>query len=338
VELLVVIAIIGILVALLLPSVQAAREAARRMQCSNRLKQLALAAHNFHDVHKRMPPGYLGHLNGTRTQVNYTTGYDDPNYWDNPWLGCNAYLLPYMEQNQLADRITAEKNPLKFTGTGDPPPDIGWWNLGPDWEVGLTRMPMLQCPSTNPYRAESFYYAFLTTANNNTLYPGGFAPASNLGLSNYIGCAGGFGTVPGSSWDKYRGIFGNRTTYGFSDIIDGSSNTILFGEGGLGKKWKRDTEGGQFYPTNHGAFVWIAVGALPTAWGLYQPQPTTPAVTAEWRYQDYYMFASEHSGYVQFAWGDGAVRGLTVNIDRNPYIYVSGMMDGRTVDPSALGL
>ncbi len=117
VELLVVIAIIGILVALLLPAVQAAREAARRMQCSNRLKQLALAAHNFHDVHNRMPPGYLGQLTDDRSQIKYDppASWGPPaEFWENSWLGCNAYLLPYMEQNPLADRITAEMEPVEI--------------------------------------------------------------------------------------------------------------------------------------------------------------------------------------------------------------------------------
>jgi prepilin-type N-terminal cleavage/methylation domain-containing protein len=342
VELLVVIAIIGILVALLLPAVQAAREAARRMQCSNRLKQMGLAAHNFHDVYNRMPPGYVGHLTEDRSAINYSTGYNDPNYWANPWLGCNAYLLPYMEQQTMADMIMVEFNPLKFRNDPQfpnaPPAERGWWTDGRTWNVALTRMPMLTCPSTNPYKALNFYYSFLTTTNQNILYPGGFGPNSNLGLSNYTGCAGGFGTVPGSGWNRYRGVFGNRTTYDFADIRDGTSNTLLFGEGGLCKKWYRDTVDDQFIATNDGAFVWMGVGALPTAWGLYQSKTSAMVGNTPWRYQDYYMFASEHNGLVQFCWADGAVRGLTVNVDRNPYIFVSGMVDGRLVEPDALGL
>src|SRR5436309_7188128 len=93
VELLVVIAIIGVLVALLLPAVQAAREAARRTQCSNNLKQLGLAAHNFNDSFSRLPPG--GGAQGGGSGLSASTDYGC-------WL---VYLLPYVEQQNLATAI-----------------------------------------------------------------------------------------------------------------------------------------------------------------------------------------------------------------------------------------
>ena len=91
VELLVVIAIIGILIALLLPAVQAAREAARRSQCSNKMKQIGLALHNYHDTHKCFPPDaiWVGDSTANR-QRNFT------------WI---ALLLPFMEQSALHDQI-----------------------------------------------------------------------------------------------------------------------------------------------------------------------------------------------------------------------------------------
>ena len=115
VELLVVIAIIGVLVALLLPAVQAAREAARRMQCSNHLKQIALAAHHFHNVYQHLPPGYNGIVTDDRSRPSYTQWTDAATIWSVPWLGVHAYLLPYMEQQALSDRILAELNPDKYS-------------------------------------------------------------------------------------------------------------------------------------------------------------------------------------------------------------------------------
>jgi prepilin-type N-terminal cleavage/methylation domain-containing protein len=90
VELLVVIAIIGVLVALLLPAVQYAREAANRMSCSNNLKQIGLAMHNYHDVHRRLPPGWIG----TTDDPAAPTGW-----------GWASMILPQIEQGPLYDRI-----------------------------------------------------------------------------------------------------------------------------------------------------------------------------------------------------------------------------------------
>ena len=98
VELLVVIAIIGILVALLLPAIQAAREAARRSQCVNNLKQLGVAMHNFHDTYKRFPRNYK--------QVG-------GNAWEAS--SANYYLLPYIEQQALYDQGEADPNNWGWT-------------------------------------------------------------------------------------------------------------------------------------------------------------------------------------------------------------------------------
>jgi prepilin-type N-terminal cleavage/methylation domain-containing protein len=344
VELLVVIAIIGILVALLLPAVQAAREAARRMQCSNRLKQLGLAAHNFHDVHNRFPPGFTGPVNHpTRTKPKYDEGAGQTGYWNNPWLGTNAYLLPYMEQQPVADKILCEFNPTKYADDpafpNAPSCERAWWTYGVTWDIAHARLPTMVCPSANIELPEIGHFVLLQTWFNgttNTLTGGYYGATNDLGPTTYVSCAGGFGVVPGSSWHKYRGVFGNRTTHDFGDIRDGTSNTLIYGEGGLGKAWSRNSTSEKFSPRQDWNYAWIGAAALPTAWGLWTNQNPS---SLSWGYQGWWMFASEHSGgLVQFAWGDGAVRGLTVNVDVDAYHYASGMLDGQNLDPDALGL
>ncbi|MEN6495702.1 MAG: DUF1559 domain-containing protein [Thermoguttaceae bacterium] len=113
VELLVVISIIGILIAMLLPAVQAAREAARRMQCSNNLRQLALAAHNYQTVHGKLPPG--------RVDAQTAGGYN----WG--WV---PRLLPFVEQGNLSQNIDYTKDPASNS-----------------YPIATTPVPILRCPS-----------------------------------------------------------------------------------------------------------------------------------------------------------------------------------------------
>jgi len=131
VELLVVIGIIGVLVALLLPAVQSAREAARRAECINHLRQISVAAHNFHAALKHFPPGYLGPW----------PPVEAPPVGDQ-FVGVLPYLLPYLEQNSVHERIEVEMDVAKVAG--------GWWTDASTWTVAQARLGLFLCPSDNP--------------------------------------------------------------------------------------------------------------------------------------------------------------------------------------------
>lgn len=191
VELLVVIAIIGILVALLLPAVQAAREAARRMSCSNNLKQLALGYHNYADTHKKLPRAMYS---PQRTQ-SYT--YDANGNW-NGWSS-HAMVLPYIEQTSLYSQILFDAPFYYNAGHGItyvPTPET----------VSRTRIPGFMCPSDKPYPS--------TTV---------------LGSCNYAVSAGSFrGTSTNAV--VANGCFRRAQETPFAEIEDGLSNTIMLGE------------------------------------------------------------------------------------------------------------
>ncbi len=198
VELLVVIAIIGILVGLLLPAVQQAREAARRMQCSNNLKQLGLAAHNYESTFKRFPA--LGHSGSGPGAPGLGNGSGWPYSW-------GISILPYIEQAPLFSNIMAQARPA---GPGLPTP---WSTANNAWENAnwKAQIPGFVCPSDTPptNRGES--------------------PS----LLNYKACLGDDYHQnqfrPDQGRDN-RGMFQIERWIGFGAIPDGTSNTVLFGE------------------------------------------------------------------------------------------------------------
>ncbi len=217
VELLVVIAIIGILIALLLPAVQAAREAARRSQCSNNLKQMSLAMHNFHDTYKRFPPG------GARDQKPFgiadTPQGNGVQGWGSSWY---IYILPYMEQNPLYEN-------MEFTG-------------GSGWGPAATNVnnPAISgvfinnyfCPSSPINREAVNAHASARPAPNATyvgisgavdgLIPGYTETRCNKGGSAMNCCSGG--------WACASGILFPNSKVEVAHITDGTSNVMAISE------------------------------------------------------------------------------------------------------------
>jgi prepilin-type N-terminal cleavage/methylation domain-containing protein len=306
VELLVVIAIIGVLVSLLLPAVQAAREAARRMQCQNQLKQIALAAHNFHDTNSRFPPGFLGDKpTTTATATN-----------DVSWAGVLPNLLPFMEQSNVRELILANLDPNVA------PAPNSMWGLLSSWTVAQTQIPNFICP-TDPGMQDgsvAFYVSRFWTYDSGssfTINARGYG-SPQFGATSYLGVAGGGGDVTLGGWAPYKGIFFNNSKSTFASVTDGSSNTLFFGEslGGPRSKGPRSM-----------TFTWMAAGAMPTAWGL----GNTVAIPSSGPLNDigWYQFGSKHPGIVNFARADGSVKSISRTVDGNSFIFASGRADAR---------
>lgn len=201
VELLVVIAIIGILVGLLLPAVQAAREAARRMQCSNNLKQMGLALHNYESAYRRFPPGFISRVTGI-----WPGGGNDPIPEAGPGWSFFAMILPQIEQTNLHSQISFE---LPITNPANQ-------------LARSTRVKEYQCPSD---------------AWNTPVAPWPTTLGVNdLVHASYIGCLGGGDPANAPAYtamyeqQPFNGIFHRNTPIRIADIPDGTSNTIGIGE------------------------------------------------------------------------------------------------------------
>jgi prepilin-type N-terminal cleavage/methylation domain-containing protein/prepilin-type processing-associated H-X9-DG protein len=284
VELLVVIAIIGILIALLLPAVQAAREAARRSQCSNNLKQIGLGLHNYHDSYKTFPSGWIrprDEASNTFYGQNPANGND---YADWGWA---AFLLPYVEQTPLHETL-----------------NVGNVHLDVVVQTPITALVDAMQQPIDTFRCPS--------DNGPILNSGRPIRGVETATSNYVAVNRSHNPERGDHIER-GGCFYQDSAVKFRDILDGTSNTAAVGE----RRWQyRDTVNGDVDTAVAGLIFGIR-----RADDSVRRCDVVGAGRARLNY-DYSAqnwgrrgFSSVHPGGAQFALADGSVRFISETID-----------------------
>jgi prepilin-type N-terminal cleavage/methylation domain-containing protein len=370
IELLVVIAIIALLMALLLPAVQKVREAANKMLCASNLRQIGIAAHNYHGDYNKLPPGLYGPV-----RANGGTIIPAGTVVRGPWVGSLVPLLPYLEADNLFKNLRdTQKNfppPVFVPGVGTPislslqQEKHAWWqptNTVDDnrnFDRGAVRLKMLKCPSDSVDEVTQFGVLYTMFCMGD----GSFSKLNGidaLGRTNYVGVSGVAGAFDVSSpFAFWEGTMMNRgdLTLGQLTALDGTSNTLMFGEG----------LGGKGTGARDFAWSWMGCGTLGTGYGLGRgnidmPAPfnDTPAVaigvvppSTDLGGACWYRFSSRHAAVVQFCFGDVSTRGVrfgntTVpnmttgvplgnnNSDWNILQQLAGRKDGFNNDASAI--
>jgi prepilin-type N-terminal cleavage/methylation domain-containing protein/prepilin-type processing-associated H-X9-DG protein len=329
IELLVVIAIIGVLLGLLLPAVQKAREAVNCITCKYNLKQIALAAQNYEGIHGALPPG----LNVSPKSRNPNPQYTLTPPLAGPYTGCMAYLLPYIEQDNVYKQIPSTLfDPNTTAGPWaysygpwdfqDPAVPSSQWNgTGRGYpKAANTTIKTYLCPSDPGTRAP--YIAGGILFNVYPIYPASVALnklvnipgyGAELGRCNYLGVAGANGRScnPNDPLKDYYGIYYYSPVVGpsrtrITDITDGTSTTLAFGEylGGIHSNGTREIE-----------VAWLGAGCMHTRNGL-------PWDAGKWQFQ------SMHPGGVNFAYADGHVGTVSRSASYWAYVAASGIQDG----------
>jgi prepilin-type N-terminal cleavage/methylation domain-containing protein len=368
IELLVVIAIIAVLIGLLLPAVQKVREAAARMSCTNNLKQIALGAMNYESTYGKFPPGLLiSTVSGTGPQATLNPWEPVPD--NGPFMGVLAFLLPYIEQDNVYRQIPSDLfNPnttLTAWAYGYGPPVSSDGNSTAPLAIANAHIKTFWCPSDNiqdlsPVPLPGFPLGGIgdTTLFFDNIPPTGPADYIDLvfdtpgfghefGRSNYFGIGGVYpkgtpapppatwpnGTAVAGQYDNYLGIL-TETSQGqkpnkIASETDGTSNTLFFGESLGGASIARDL-----------AYAWMGAGAMYTNAGLaaqhwkgYPSENGPPDV--EW-----WQLSSNHAGVVNFAFGDGSVHAIAKTAPNGPgtaFWALSGSHDGLVIDFSQVG-
>ena len=268
VELLVVIAIIGILIALLLPAVQAAREAARRMSCTNNMKQIGLGLHMYHDTFHTLPAGWRG----------FDPANGQPHWFGLPGWAWSASILPYMEQTAIHDSLIHFNHPIT-----DPVND----------EARVAEIPIFRCPT-------DIGETTFDLPGGGPSVGGGVTFPIEIATGNYIGAFGtiDFHDVCDPSSPNFNGCEGNGTFFlnrqvRFADIRDGLSNTLVVGE--RSSKLAPSTWVGVVTGGEHGVARVAGVASYP---------PNSEDTPAHY----FHNFSSFHPSGTNFLLGDGSVK------------------------------
>jgi prepilin-type N-terminal cleavage/methylation domain-containing protein/prepilin-type processing-associated H-X9-DG protein len=328
IELLVTVAIIGVLIALVLPAVHAAREAARRIQCVNNVKQLGLAIHNYHTIHNGLPPGRIWQQDLFGCYRASFSGCPDT-----PWF---CLMLPQFEQSSLFNAFNFD---LGVEGPWTPMP-AGYF--GNSTVMG-TKIGLFQCPSD---RVVSFQIPPDWFA-----YTEGDLSGPILSKGNYAVCWGNTQwsqdsiMVNGRLVPFLQSAFGHYGALRFSSVSDGLSSTIFMSEileGQLydvrGVVWSTVPGGGsymtRFVPNKfqdlYSAVVYGDLLALP-CFCVNEP-PYLPCSGGD---SDFYSYAgarSHHPGGVNALLGDGSVRFVKETIDPNLWVAIHSIRNSEIVD------
>ncbi len=310
IELLVVIAIIAILIGLLLPAVQKVREAAARMSCSNNLKQIGLAIHNYHDANNKLPVSQYG-------------DYSDPaafggfSYNSQSWSFL-AFILPYMEQDNVYR-------------TGNIPAA----SLGSSAATGQAVKTYL-CPSDQ--------MSSLRTFNQRSRYAG--SNSYLVGLTNYKGVLGsnfnygdyanaspnftnggdGFWGANGLfSLDKWKGPV---TLVGISD---GTSNTFMVGEDMWTPEYANGNQPGNGFSWAHAVEATLTCAMPPNYIKHTNGTPINVTSTDQAEWGSYHGFKSKHTGGVQFVYADGSVHFVRDAIPLSTYRALASYAGGEVL-------
>jgi prepilin-type N-terminal cleavage/methylation domain-containing protein/prepilin-type processing-associated H-X9-DG protein len=340
VELLVVITIIGILIALLLPAVQAAREAARRAQCSNNLKQMALACLAHEQAQGYLPSGGWGWYWGPDSDRGF--GRKQPGGW------CFS-VLPYMGLENLHDMSLGQNYQALTTMVATPVNTficptrrqaiVYPYTCSPGY-MQLTTRPA--ATGRNDYAAnsggdmppasgQSGSGGYINSGTNPNVPGSGSAPACYLASSTMTDTA-----ISAVLWGPYHpsGVINAYSECKLADIIDGASNTFLIGEkyadpdnyydgGGSG-----DDSGwasGYDYDVNR----WVS-----SYWNneIETPLPDTPGWTGGLQVK----FGSAHANSLNMALCDGSVQSISYTIDPPTWVYLGNREDGQPIDPKKI--